>query len=188
MTKQSKNKEASVIYEEYWPRLYAFTQKRISNREDAQDIVQDVFYQLVKTLEDTLSPIEHLSGWLFKVTRNTIINRRKKKRPENLPEWEYDEDGVLINDFSEILFNDNNDTPETIYLQNMVWEEFNEALDEIPKNQKEAFIMTEIDGLSTKEAAVKAGVNVNTLLSRKHYAVKQLRNRLKGIYDDILSQ
>ncbi|HLR37464.1 MAG TPA: sigma-70 family RNA polymerase sigma factor [Chitinophagaceae bacterium] len=182
----NREKEISNIYEEYKDRLYSFTRKWVSNQEDAKDIIQDVFYQLTKTIEDTLSPIEHLSGWLFKVTRNMISNKYKKKSEESFPDWEYDEDGILSNDFSKVLFNENNPTPETEYLQNLVWEELEFALENLPANQKEAFHLTEIEGLSTKEAAQKMNTSQNTLLSRKHYAVLYLRKQLSTIYKELL--
>ncbi len=172
---------------EYQPRLKSFIRKRVSNKEDAEDILQDVFYQLIKTVEDTVNPIEQVAAWLYRVARNTIINKGKKIQEEELPVSRYDEEGEILKEFSEVLFNDDNPTPETEYLRSLVWQELATALSELPPEQKDAFELTELDGLPVKEVAQSMGVSVNTLLSRKHYAVKYLRKRLEGLYIDILN-
>jgi RNA polymerase sigma factor (sigma-70 family) len=159
---------------EYQPRLKAFIRKHVANRDDADDILQDVFYQLVKTADN----IEQVTAWLYRVARNAIINKGIKKHEEKLP------DDRILKDFSELLFNET--SPETEYLRSLVWIELENALAELPPEQREAFELTELDGLPVKEIAQTAGIPVNTLLSRKHYAVKHLRNRLSGLYADIL--
>ena len=176
------------IITDHQSRLKSFIRKRVPNKEDAEDILQDVFYQLIKTVESTLNPIEQVTAWLYRVTRNTIINKGKKKREEEFPVSQYDEDGSLINEISDFLFNDENivATPETEYLRSIVWQELETALSELPPEQREVFELTELDGLSVKEIAESINVPVNTLLSRKHYAVKHLRKRLDGLYKDIL--
>ena len=169
-------------------RLKAFIRKRVPNKEDAEDILQDVFYILVKTVGVSLTPIEQVSAWLYRVARNTVINRGKKKREEALPTSRYDDDGNILDDISELLFDDGNlvSTPETEYLRSLVWEELEKALSELPPEQREAFELMEMEGLPAKEVAESLGIPVNTLLSRKHYAVKHLRKRLEGLYEDIV--
>jgi len=186
MKKQNENGDVKKIIEEYQPQLKSFIRKRVSNKEDAEDILQDVFYQLIKTIENSLTPIEQVASWLYRVARNTIINKGKKKQEESLPLTGYEEDNSILKDFSEVLFNDDNPTPETEYLRSLVWKELEVALAELPIEQREAFELTELEGLSVKEVAEATGIPVNTLLSRKHYAVKHLRKRMEELYKDIL--
>lgn len=187
MNEPTTKKEVEKLVKEYQPQLKSFIRNRVSNKEDAEDILQDVFYQLAKAVEDTLNPIEQVAAWLYRVTRNTIINKGKKKHEEELPVLQYDEeDNDVIQEFSEILFNDDNPTPETEYLRSLVWEEVEKALSELPPEQREAFELTEIEGLPVKEVAEIIGIPANTLLSRKHYAVKHLRKRLESLYKDIV--
>lgn len=186
MNKQAETGIVEELVKEHQSRLKSFIRKRVSNKEDAEDILQDVFYQLTKVFEDTASPIEQVTAWLYRVARNTIINKGKKKHEEEFPVSGYDEEGDILKDFSEILFNDDNPTPETEYLRSLVWQELETALSELPLEQREAFELTELDGLSVKDVALSMNIPVNTLLSRKHYAVKYLRKRLEWLYNDIL--
>jgi len=185
-SKQPAKEDIGKLITEYQPQLKSFIRKRVATKEDAEDILQDVFYQLVKTVETTLKPIEQVSAWLYRVARNTIINKGRKKQEEELPGLQYDEDGGVLKDFSEVLFGDSGSTPETEYLRSLVWEELEAALSELPSEQREVFELTELDGLSVKEIADTLGVPANTILSRKHYAVKFLRKRLADLYKEIL--
>ncbi len=181
-------KEVGQLIAEYQPQLKSFIRKRVSNTEDAEDILQDVFYQLVKAVDEAASPIEQVSAWLYRVARNLIINKGMKMREEKMPAYyNGDSDEEVLKDFSEILFgNDSSPSPETEYLRSLVWTELEAALAELPPEQREVFELTELDCIPAKEIAEATGVTVNTVLSRKHYAVKHLRKRLVGLYREIV--
>jgi len=188
MNNPTEQQDTEKLIAKYQPRLKAFIRKRISNREDADDILQDVFYQLVKTVNNALNPIEQVEAWLYRVTRNTIINHWTKKREEELPVYPNEEEEKEISaDFSEVLFNEEaSPSPELEYLRSLVWKELENALAELPPEQREIYELTELDGISVKEIAQTTGVPVNTLLSRKHYAVLHLRKRMRQLYEEII--
>ncbi|MDR1680934.1 MAG: sigma-70 family RNA polymerase sigma factor [Prevotellaceae bacterium] len=173
---------------DYRPQLKSFIRKRVESREVAEDILQDVFYQLTKTVQVNLNPIEHVSAWLYRVARNMIINHGTKKREVEMPYHRADDgDEEMLSDFSEILFSpDAAPSPETDYLRSLVWEELENALSELPPEQREIYELTELDGLPVKDISLTTGISVNTLLSRKHYAVLHLRRRLRELYEDII--
>ena len=184
----SQQKHLEKLVAEYQPQLKSFIRKRVENREDAEDILQDVFLQLVKTVNSAMHPIEHVSAWLYRVARNMIINRQTGRREESLPVRRGDDgEEELFNDFSEILFGDETaaPSPETEYLHSLDWTELETALSELPPEQREIFELTELDDLPVKEISAATGVPVNTLLSRKHYAVLHLRRRMKKLYEEI---
>jgi len=177
------------LFAKYQPPLRLFIRKRVANEEDAEDILQDVFYKLIQAVNITMNPIGNVSAWLYRVTRNTIINSGIKKREKELPVFRDEETGNdELTDFSEILFNDadNDSSPEMEYLRSLVWIELEKALSELPPEQREIFEMNELNGIPVKEISETTGVPVNTLLSRKHYAVLHLRKRLSGLYEDII--
>ncbi len=174
------------IVREQRPILQSFIRKRVSNLEDAEDILQDVFYQLVKTMDANLNPIEQVSAWLYRVARNTIINKGKKRREVEMPSVSREEEGEVLEEFSEILFGGDSPTPDIVYLRSLVWKELEDSLSQLPTEQREAFELTEIEGFPVKDVAVSLGIPVNTLLSRKHYAVKHLRKQLYTLYKDIM--
>lgn len=189
MSKQKEPADVEKLIAENQPRLKSFIRKRVSNKEDADDILQDVYYQFIKALENTLNPIEQVTAWLYKVTRNTIINKQRKKQEEEMPVSRYDNDGEsVLSDFSEVLFGGDawELTPEMEYMRSLVWVELENALSELPPEQREVFEMMEMNGLSVKEVSALTGVTANTVLSRKHYAVKHLRKKLETLYKDIL--
>ena len=188
MTAKANKENLESLIVEYQPQLKSFIRKRVDNREDAEDILQDVWYQFVNTVNIALNPIEHVSAWLYRVARNAIINHFTKKREDEMPVYQSEQGYETIDyDFSEILFGDETSpSPETEYLRSLVWEELETALAELPPEQREIFELSELHGLPMKEIAQTTGVAVNTLLSRKHYAVVYLRKRLKEFYDDLL--
>jgi RNA polymerase sigma factor (sigma-70 family) len=190
MTTNATRQEIGNLIEEHQPRLKSFIRKRVANKEDADDILQDVFYQLVKALDEAVSPIYEVSAWLYKVAQNTIINTYKKKKEQPFPEFQdSDADDTFILDLSDILLGKEEavPSPEMEYLRSLVWIELENALSELPAEQREIFEKTELEGLPVKEISLSTGIPVNTLLSRKHYAVKHLRKRLSDLYNDMIS-
>lgn len=180
-----KQQDVGSLVTAYKPRLNAFIRKRVSNKEDAEDILQDVFYQLAK-VDTAMNPIEQVAAWLYRVARNMIINKQIKKHEEELPSYQNDDDEVL-NDISEMLFSkQTSPSPETEYLRSLLWVELENALSELPREQREVFEKNELDGLSFKEISQETGISVKTLLSRKHYAVLHLRKRLSELYEEII--
>jgi RNA polymerase sigma factor (sigma-70 family) len=168
------------VINEYSKRLLGFIRKRVKTEADAEDILQDVFYQFLGNHE----PIEQLTGWLFTVARNKITDRQRKKKPEALEDLFTNDEEKF--DWTEIFF-DTTDTPENQYLRTMFWEELNNALDELPPEQSSVFIMNEMEGIPFKTIAEQTGETVNTLLSRKRYAVLHLRERLRTLRDELIN-
>lgn len=167
-------------------RLGNFIRRRVPDPGDAEDILQDVFYTLVEA-NRLLMPIEHVTGWLFTAARNRITDFFRKKKPERFSDLSasYDEGEALA---FEDLLPSSDAGPEELYTRSELLEELEDALDELPKEQREIFIAHEFEGRSFKEISAATGVNVNTLLARKRYAVLHLRTRLQDIYDEFLSE
>jgi RNA polymerase sigma factor (sigma-70 family) len=166
-------------------RLRNFIRRRVPNASDAEDILQDVFYELVEA-NRLLMPIEHVTGWLFRVARNRITDLFRKKTPllfgDATPEGGDEEPETLR---FEDLLPSTDAGPDALYARAILLEELEVALEELPDEQREVFVQHEIDGLSFKEISAATGVNVNTLLSRKRYAVLQLRDQLQRAYDEL---
>jgi RNA polymerase sigma factor (sigma-70 family) len=176
------DRQISEIVAEERSRLRNFIRRRVPDASDAEDIVQEVFYELVEA-NRLLMPIEHVTGWLFRVARNRITDLFRKKKPETFSDRAVeDEDGVLLQ--IEDLLPSPDAGPEALYLRNELLDELEFALDELPDEQREVFVAHELEGRSFKELSAESGVNVNTLLSRKRYAVLHLRERLQSIYDE----
>ena len=173
------------IVQDYGKRLYGFIRSRVSRREDADDILQEVFFQLAEA-DRLMKPIDQLSAWLFTVARNRITDLYRKKKPEALPEFVDEEDEEMQVAISDILF-ENGSTPESEFLRTVFWEELEKALDELPPEQREIFELTELQGLSFKEIANEKGLPVNTLISRKRYAVLHLREWFQLFYDEFIN-
>ncbi len=162
-------------------RLRNFIRRRVPDPRDADDILQEVFYELVEA-NRLLMPIEHVTGWLFRVARNRITDLFRKKTPESLSDTAVagDEESLTLED----LLPSPDAGPDALYARSVLLDEIDEALDELPDEQREVFVGHEIEGRSFKEMSAESGVSVNTLLSRKRYAVLHLRERLQSIYDE----
>ncbi len=175
------------IIKENTPGLRSFVRSRVSNRDDADDIVQDTFYQLLRTMSLMDNPIGHVTSWLYTVAHNLVVNHGKKRREVELPRsLQADSEDSFMADISEILVANDDDAPDMQMLRAMVWEELDKALSELPQEQRLAVEMTEIRGLSVKEAAREMGVSLGTFLSRKHYAVLHIRRRLRTLFEEII--
>ena len=177
-----QDQRLSEVVKREQSRLRRFIQRRVSNPLDAEDILQDVFYKLVEA-NRLLMPIDHVTGWLFRVARNRISDLFRKKRPESFSDAAVadDEDELLR---LEDLLPSADAGPEAIYARNVLLDELALAIDELPEEQREVFVAHELEGRSFKEMAAETGVSVNTLLSRKRYALLHLRQRLQSIYDE----
>jgi RNA polymerase sigma factor (sigma-70 family) len=178
---QDQRISEAVIREQ--ARLRNFIRKRVPDRLDAEDILQDVFSELVEAYR-LMQPIEQVGAWLFRVARNRITDLFRKKKPESLQGRRT----AVINGepFTlEDLLPSPQAGPEDAYARTVLLEELEDALDELPGEQREVFIAHEVEGRSFKELAAETGLSVNTLLSRKHYAVIHLRRRLQGAYNEL---
>ena len=180
MTEQDR--QISEIVAEQRSRLRNFIRRRVPDPSDAEDIVQEVFYELVEA-NRLLMPIEHMTGWLFRVARNRITDLFRKKKPEPFSDAAVEgEDGELLR--IEDLLPSPDAGPEALYFRNVLLDELELALDELPDEQREVFVAHELEGRSFRELSAASGVSVNTLLSRKRYAVLHLRERLQSIHDE----
>jgi len=180
MTEQDR--QISEIVAEERSRLRNFIRRRVPDPSDAEDIVQEVFYELVEA-NRLLMPIEHVTGWLFRVARNRITDLFRKKKPETFSDAAIvSEDGEALR--IEDLLPSPDAGPEALYFRSELFDELELAIDELPEEQREVFVAHELEGRSFKEMAAETGVKVNTLLSRKRYAVLHLRERLQSIYDE----
>lgn len=179
--------DLALVYEQYKPELKGYVRKRVSSTEEAEDIVQDVFYKLAK-IDLLENPIEYLSAWLYQSATNRIIDRLRKKKEQSLPEVrDKDDDEYFLGSLSLFLADDNDD-PEIMFRNEIIREELAAALAELPSEQRSVYELTEYDGLSYKEISESTGVSVSALLSRKHYAVNHLRKRLGQIYREMVGE
>jgi RNA polymerase sigma factor (sigma-70 family) len=183
MTEQDRQLSAILAAEA--SRLRNFIRKRVPSPADAEDLLQDVFYQAIETYR-LMEPVQKWSSWMFRVARNRIIDRFRKRRPEALTSHP-----VAVSDEGDaLLLEDVLPSPEAgpaeIYTRGVLLEEIEAALAELPQAQREVFVAHEVDGESFQEIAARTGVSVNTLLSRKRYAVLHLRRRLRAIYDEVV--
>jgi RNA polymerase sigma factor (sigma-70 family) len=182
-TVREQDRRISEIVERERSRLSAFVRRRVADPLDAEDIVQDVFSALVEA-NRLLMPVEHVTGWLFRVARNRIVDLFRKRKPgrfADIPLATGDDELLRLED----LLPSPDAGPEDRYAWNALLDEFEAALDELPAEQRDVFIAHELDGRSFKEIAAATGVGVNTLLSRKRYAVRRLRARLQNVYDEL---
>jgi RNA polymerase sigma factor (sigma-70 family) len=182
MAREQDERITDVVNREQ-SRLRHFIRRRVPDARDAEDILQDVFYKLVEA-NRLLMPIDHVTGWLFRVARNRIIDLFRRKRPERLRDFVVaDEDDELLE--LDDLLPSPDAGPEALYARNVLLDELERAVDELPESQRAVFVGYELEGRSFKEMAAETGVSMNTLLSRKRAAVRHLRQRLRHIYDEL---
>jgi RNA polymerase sigma factor (sigma-70 family) len=181
MTNKSKNIINAVG--DYGKGLFNFIRGKVTTEADAEDILQDVWFQL-SNIDDT-DEIEQLRGWLFKVARNKIIDKSRKKTEELIDDLVYTEEDDEGFNFADILLMDDND-PESVYIKEVFWQELFTALDELPENQKQVFIWNELEDKTLQQIADETGEKLKTIISRKGYAVKYLRSRLEILYNEFL--
>ena len=177
-----KNQNIIQTVNDYGKQLLGFIRGKVPTDEDAEDVLQDIWYQLSNL--DDLEAIESVSGWLYKVAKNKITDRFRKKKSERL------EDYTLVSNDGEISFKDIllaiNTTAEDEYIKKLFWEELMIALDELPEKQRNVFIQNELEDISLQQIADQTGENIKTIISRKGYAVKHLCERLNNLYIDLL--
>jgi RNA polymerase sigma factor (sigma-70 family) len=182
MTEQDRQISEVVAVE--GSRLRNFIRRRVPDPRDAEDILQEVFYELVEA-NRLLMPIEHVTGWLFRVARNRITDLFRRKKPETFSDAAVEDEGGELLRIEDLLPSPDAG-PEALYLRNVLLDELELALDELPDEQREVFVAHELEGRSFKELSAESGVNINTLLARKRYAVLHLRERLQNIHDEVL--
>ena len=177
-----QDQRISQVVDRERSRLLNFIRRRVPDPLDAEDILQDVFYELVEA-NRLLIPIDHITGWLFRVARNRITDLFRKKRPQAFSDAAIEDDaGELLR--IEDLLPSPDAGPEALYFRGVLLDELELALEELPHEQREVFVAHEIEGRSFKELSAESGVSVNTLLSRKRYAVLHLRERLQNVYHE----
>lgn len=184
--RSEQNRRISEVIRRERRRLLNFIRKRVDDEGDAEDILQDVFFELVEAYR-LMKPVEQAGAWLYRVARNRIIDRFRKKKHESRGEASHEtnaDDPPML----EELLPSPDAGPEAIYARNVLLEELDHALDELPAEQRDVFIAHEMDGRSFKQLAQETGVSINTLLSRKHYAILHLRRRLRAMYEEITSK
>ena len=179
-----QDQRISEVVKREGSRLRNFIRRRVPDPLDAEDILQDVFYKLVEA-NRLLMPIEHVTGWLFRVARNRITDLFRKKKPQSFADGTTEDDSGELLRFEDLLPSPDAG-PEAVCARNMLLEELELALEELPDEQREVFVGHELEGRSFKEMAEETGVSMNTLLSRKRYAVLHLRERLQSCYDELV--
>lgn len=169
----------------YGERLFGFIRRRVANDADAEDILQDVWYQFSNLADAT--QIENVSAWLFRVARNKLTDRYRRRQPLALEDLSFDDGEGAALPFTDILLEEA-DTPEDELLRQAFWDELFDALDELPANQRDVFIWNELEDQTFQEIADRTGENIKTLISRKRYAVQHLRRRLEDLYEELLNE
>ena len=181
MTEKKANSITKTI-QEFGKNLFGFVRGKVKSTEDAQDILQEVWFQLSN--QPNISDLDNVSAWLYEVARNKIIDKSRKKTSLALEGFVSVSDEGEFN-FKEILLLDDSSNPELAFFKELFWKELQKALDELPENQKEVFILNEIEELTLQQIAVQKGENIKTIISRKGYAVKHLRNKLNYLYKEL---
>jgi len=183
--KMADSKKQNIIQtvKDYGNRLFGFIRGKVNTDEDAEDILQDVWFQFTNT--SATQTIEQVSGWLFAVARNKITDKYRKQKSELIDDYSYEDEEGEFN-FKDILFSDHAD-PGTVQLRKLFWEELFVALDELPENQRQVFVWNELEDTTLQQIADKTGENIKTIISRKRYAVKHLQKRLQYLYNDLVN-
>jgi len=183
-TTEQKTKSISNTIQEFGERLFGFVRKKVKSTEDAEDILQEVWFQL-SNLSD-IAEVENVSAWLYEVARNKITDKARKKKNELLEDYSYETEEGEFN-FKEILLLDDTNNPDLTFFKELFWKEFQQAINELPPNQKDVFILNEIEDLTLQQIADQQGENLKTIISRKGYAVRHLRNKLGYLYKEMIS-
>jgi RNA polymerase sigma factor (sigma-70 family) len=183
---QAQNESIGEVVRENGKRLFDFIRHRVNEEEEAEDIYQDVMFELTNAYR-MMQPIEKIAAWLYRVARNKITDKYRKKRPDLL------QDKVFISDdddhlYLEDLLRSTEESPDKDFDQALIQQALEEALDELPKEQRDVFIQHELEGISFNEIAEATGITVNTLLSRKRYAVLHLREKLRSLYEELIKK
>ena len=182
-TSEQKTSSISTTIQEFGEKLFGFVRKKVKSTEDAEDILQEVWYQL-SNLSD-IAELDNVSAWLYEVARNKITDKARKKKNLSIEEYEYETENGEFN-FKEILLMDDTGNPELTFFKELFWKEFQKALEELPSNQKEVFILNEMEDLTLQQIADRKGEKLKTIISRKGYAVKHLRNKLNYLYLEMI--
>jgi RNA polymerase sigma factor (sigma-70 family) len=172
----------SKTIKQFGQNLFGFVRGKVKSTEDAEDILQDVWYQLTKL--NNIAELENISGWLYEVARNKIIDKSRKKSTAALEDFTYESDDGVFN-FKEVLLLDDSQNPELGFFKELFWTEFQNALEELPPAQKEVFLLNEMEDMTLQQIADQSGENLKTIISRKGYAVKHLRKRLNYLYEEL---
>src|SRR5277367_3268894 len=183
-TALDQDQQISEVVTREQSRLRSFIRRRVPDPRDTEDILQDVFYELVEA-NRLLMPIEHVTGWLFRVARNRITDLIREKRQESFSDAAVADEGGEVLQIEDLLPSPDAG-PEGLYVRKVLLDELELAVDELPEEQRAVFVAHELEGRSFKEMSAETGISVNTLLSRKRYAVLHLRERLQSIYDEFM--
>ncbi|MDV3750175.1 RNA polymerase sigma factor [Elizabethkingia anophelis] len=179
---EKKSASLSEVVKDYGSQLFRFIKGKVSKTEDAEDILQEVWYQTSRLTN--IDDLENVGAWLYSVTRNKITDNYRKKKSDSLEDYTYeDEDGSFS--IKEILLADDSNNPELKMFKDIFWDELMKALDELPDNQRRVFFQNEVEEKTLQEIADEEGENLKTIISRKGYSVKHLRKRLKHLYNEL---
>ncbi len=181
MSEQRSTSLTSIV-QQFGKKLFGFVRGKVKTTEDAEDIIQDVWYQLSNLTN--IQDVENVGAWIYQVARNKVTDRYRKKTTDSLENYAYsDEDGEF--NFKDILLMDDSNNPELGHFKELFWDELMDALDELPSNQREVFVLNELEDFTLQEIADQKGENIKTIISRKGYAVKHLRNKLNHLYNEL---
>ena len=181
MSEQRSTSLTSIV-QQFGKKLFGFVRGKVKTTEDAEDIIQDVWYQLSNLTN--VQDVENVGAWIYQVARNKVTDRYRKKTTDSLENYAYsNEDGEF--NFKDILLLDDSNNPELGHFKELFWEELMDALDELPSSQREVFVLNELEDFTLQEIADQKGENIKTIISRKGYAVKYLRNKLNHLYNEL---